>query len=50
VIWEPEILAVGQVQAVVSDWLLLLRWRQWAPPKWWYPTATLHGITNYKAL
>jgi hypothetical protein len=24
------------------------RWRQHGPPKWWYPTTTLHGVTTQK--
>jgi len=24
------------------------RWRQHGPPKLWYPTTTLHGVTTQK--
>jgi hypothetical protein len=31
---------------LTSPW----RWRQHGPPKRWYPTATLHGVTTQKTL
>jgi hypothetical protein len=35
---------------VVSTFRAKWRWRQYGPPKHWYPTTTHHGVTTQKTL
>jgi len=44
-ILQPRVIGY-QLHDFTSTW----RWRQQGPPKHWYPTTTVHGITTQKTL
>jgi len=45
-----EVFTVVKVQVEVFWLVTPRRWRQQGPPKRWYPTTTLHGITTQKTM